>query len=47
MLKYHEDVRENGSIAPPFLISVLEGGEWPASRFDRFTPIKEPLVPIG
>jgi hypothetical protein len=28
----------SGSIAPPFLTSVLEGGEWSASCLCRFTP---------
>jgi hypothetical protein len=27
-----------GSIAPPFLTSVLDGGEWSASRPRHFTP---------
>jgi hypothetical protein len=27
----------NGSIAPPFLTSALDGGEWSASRPCRFT----------
>jgi hypothetical protein len=30
-----------------FLTSALAGGEWSASRPDRFTPGKEPSVPIG
>jgi hypothetical protein len=34
----HEDVRENGGIAPPFLTSTLEGDERSASRPGRFTP---------
>jgi hypothetical protein len=29
------------------LTTALGGGEWPASRTGRFTPVKEPLVPIG
>jgi hypothetical protein len=29
------------------LTSALGGGEWSASRPGRFTPRKEPLVPIG
>jgi len=29
-----------------FFKSVLEGGEWSASHPGRFTPGKEPLVPI-
>jgi hypothetical protein len=28
-----------------FLTSALDGGEWSASRADRFTPRKETLVP--
>jgi hypothetical protein len=27
-----------GRIAPPFLTSALDGGEWSASRPSRFTP---------
>jgi hypothetical protein len=27
----------NGGIAPPFLISILDGGEWSASLPRRFT----------
>jgi hypothetical protein len=30
-----------------FLTSALVGGEWSASRFGRFNPGVEPLVPIG
>jgi hypothetical protein len=30
-----------------FLASELAGGEWSASRSGRFTPGKEPPVPIG
>jgi hypothetical protein len=37
----------SGGIAPPFLTSVVHGGELSASRFCRFTPRKMPLVPIG
>jgi hypothetical protein len=29
-----------------FLTSALVGGEWSASRLGRFTPGKEPPVPI-
>jgi hypothetical protein len=29
-----------------FLTSALDGGEWSVSRTGRFTPGKEPLVPI-
>jgi hypothetical protein len=28
----------SGGIAPPFLTLALDGGEWSASRFCRFTP---------
>jgi hypothetical protein len=38
---------KSGGIAPPFLISALDGGEWSASRPCRFTPGKEHSVPIG
>jgi hypothetical protein len=34
----HEDIRESGGIAPTFLTSALDGGEWSASRPCRFTP---------
>jgi hypothetical protein len=37
----------NGGTAHAFLTSALGGGEWSASRSGRFTPVKEPLVPIG
>jgi hypothetical protein len=30
-----------------FLISVLDGGEWSASRPGRFTPMEKTLVPTG
>jgi hypothetical protein len=33
----HEDVWGSGGIAPPFLTSLLDVGEWSASRPDRFT----------
>jgi hypothetical protein len=36
-----------GGIAPPFLTSALHRGAWSASRPSRFTPGKEPPVPIG
>jgi hypothetical protein len=29
------------------LTSALDGGEWPVSRPGRFTPGKEPPLPIG
>jgi hypothetical protein len=28
----HEEIRGSGGIAPPFLISAIEGSEWAASR---------------
>jgi hypothetical protein len=34
----HDDVWVSGGIAPPFLTSALDGGEWSASRPGRFTP---------
>jgi hypothetical protein len=34
----HEDIWGSGGIAPPFLTSALDGGEWSASRPCRFTP---------
>jgi hypothetical protein len=30
----------SGSIAPPFIISALDGYEWSASRPGRFTPME-------
>jgi hypothetical protein len=35
-LFYHEDTWGSGGIAPPFLTSALERGEWSASRPGRF-----------
>jgi hypothetical protein len=32
-----EDLQESGGIAPPFLTSALDGGEWLASSSKRFT----------
>jgi hypothetical protein len=43
----HEDVWRNGGIAPTLLTSLVDGGEWSASRPGRFIPEKEPLVPVG
>jgi hypothetical protein len=34
----NEDIWGSGGIAPPFLTSVLDGGEWSTSRHRRFTP---------
>jgi hypothetical protein len=34
----HEDVWGTGGIAPSFLTSALDGGEWSASNPGRFTP---------
>jgi hypothetical protein len=36
----HEDVWGSGGIAPSFLTSALDGGEWSASCPCRFTPRK-------
>jgi hypothetical protein len=36
----HEDVWGNRSLAPPFLTSSLDGGEWSASHLCCFTPNK-------
>jgi hypothetical protein len=33
-----EDIWGSGGIAPPFLNSALDGGEWSVSRSSRFTP---------
>jgi hypothetical protein len=43
----HGDIWGSGGIAPPFLTSTLDGGEWSASRPGRFAAGKERLVPIG
>jgi len=38
---------ENGDLyIEIFLTSTLSGGERPASRFDRLTPGKDPLIPM-
>jgi hypothetical protein len=34
----HAEGSQEGGIAPPFLISALDRGEWSASRPDRFIP---------
>jgi hypothetical protein len=34
----HEDIWGSGGIAPPYFTSILDGGEWSASRPFRFTP---------
>jgi hypothetical protein len=41
------DVRGSGGITPSFLTSVLDGGEWSASRLGRFTPGERASIPIG
>jgi hypothetical protein len=38
-----EVVCGSGDIAPPFLISALDEGEWSASRPSRFTPVEVTL----
>jgi hypothetical protein len=35
-----EDVSGSGGIAPPFLTSAIDGGEWSAPRPGRFTPVE-------
>jgi hypothetical protein len=35
----HEGVWGSGCIAPPFLTSALDGGEWLASRLGSFTAV--------
>jgi hypothetical protein len=43
----HEDVLGEWRYSSSHsLTSALDGGEWSASRSGRFTPGKEPLVPI-
>jgi hypothetical protein len=39
----------SGGIAPPFLTSALDGGEWSASRPGRYTPEERapPLYPLA
>jgi hypothetical protein len=34
----HEDIWGSGGIAPPFLTSAIDGGEWSASRPCHFIP---------
>jgi hypothetical protein len=34
----YEDTRGSGGVAPPFLNSALDGGEWSASRPGHLTP---------
>jgi hypothetical protein len=42
-----KDVWGSGGKGQPFLTSSLDGGEWSVSRPGRFTPGKDPPVPIG
>jgi hypothetical protein len=42
----HKDIWGNGALLSPFLTSILDGGEWSDSRPGRFTPGKQPPVPI-
>jgi hypothetical protein len=37
MKHYHEDIWGSGGIAPPFLTSALDEGEWSVSRYGHFT----------
>jgi hypothetical protein len=39
----HEDIRGSGVIAPLFLTSALDGGEWSTSHPGHFTPPPPPL----
>jgi hypothetical protein len=43
-MKMYEEVK---GIAPPFLTSALDGGEWLASYPDRFIRRKRAPVPVG
>jgi hypothetical protein len=43
----HEDVLGSGGIAPSFLTSAIDGGDWSASRPSRFPLAKHSSVPIG
>jgi hypothetical protein len=38
----HKDIWGSGGIAPPFLTSALDGGEWSASRSGRFITRERP-----
>jgi hypothetical protein len=42
----HEDIWESEGMAPPFLISGLDGGEWLASSPGRFTRGKNHRYPL-
>jgi hypothetical protein len=44
MLQY---IWGTGGLAPPFLTSALDGGEWIGSRPGAFTPVQESPVLIG
>jgi hypothetical protein len=44
---YHEDVLGSGGIAPLFLTSALDGGQWSASRLGRFAPGERAAVLTG
>jgi hypothetical protein len=44
-LHYAMKTYSGGGIAPPFLTSALDGGEWSASRPGRFTPGKQSPPP--
>jgi hypothetical protein len=45
--KVKRQSRGSGGIAPPFLTSALQGGEWSASCPYHFPLRKESLVTIG
>jgi hypothetical protein len=44
VLKYNEHGWRGGGIAPPFLTTALDGGEWSTSRYDYF--ISEEKTPV-
>jgi hypothetical protein len=43
----HQDLLGSGGIAPPFLNSALDRGEWLPLLPGSFKSEKEPLVPTG
>ena len=45
-MKAHRGTR-NGTTRTPILCSAVDGGEWAASRPDRFTPGRETRYPLN
>jgi hypothetical protein len=43
----HDDMLGTGGIAPSFLTSTLDRGEWSASHSGRFTAGERTPLPIG